>query len=43
MAAPLAGMYMWKSINNFAYRSDLQWQPVGDAEMRMYGDFLKIG
>lgn len=34
-------MYMWKSINNFAYRSDLQWAPVGDAEMRMFGDFLK--
>lgn len=36
------GMYMWKSINNFAHRKNLDWAPVGDGEMRMFGDFLKM-
>lgn len=35
------GFYMWKSVNAYAMRKQLDLQPVGEGEMRMYGDFLK--
>ncbi|KAB0266804.1 ABC transporter substrate-binding protein [Microvirga brassicacearum] len=37
------GMYMWKSVNNFAHRKKLGWVPAGEGEMRLFGDYLKLG
>lgn len=35
--------YMWKSVFNWAHRAGIEWKPIAEAEMRMYGDYLKIG
>lgn len=36
------GLYMWKSVYNWAHRSGIKFQPVGDSDMRMHGDYLKL-
>ena len=37
------GLFLWKSVYNWAYRKGLKWTPTNGAEMHLYGDFLKIG
>lgn len=37
------GMYLWKSVYNWAHRADLSWTPIADSDMRMYGGYLKLG
>ena len=34
--------YLWKSVFNWAHRSGIEWKPIAEAEMRMYGDYLKL-
>jgi peptide/nickel transport system substrate-binding protein len=34
--------YMWKSVFNWAHRTGIEWKPIGESEMRMYGDYLKL-
>jgi len=36
------GYYMWKSVYNWAHRSDITFVPRPDGEMRMFGDYLKL-
>lgn len=36
------GLYLWKSVYNYAHRSDLDWIPRPDGEMRMFGDYLTL-
>lgn len=36
------GFYLWKSVYNWAHRSDIGWTPVADSDMRLYGDYLKL-
>ncbi|MGV8938613.1 MAG: ABC transporter substrate-binding protein [Allorhizobium sp.] len=36
------GFYLWKSIYNWAHRSDITWYPRPDGEMRMFGDYIKL-
>jgi peptide/nickel transport system substrate-binding protein len=37
------GLFLWKSVYNWAYRKGLTWTPTNGPEMHLYGDFLKIG
>jgi peptide/nickel transport system substrate-binding protein len=37
------GMYLWKSVYNWAHRTGITFTPISDSDMRMYGGYLKIG
>ena len=34
--------YLWKSVFNWAHRTGIEWKPIAEAEMRLYGDYLKF-
>jgi peptide/nickel transport system substrate-binding protein len=36
------GLFLWKSVYNWAHRSGITFTPVADSDMRMYGDYLKL-
>ncbi|MGU3399933.1 ABC transporter substrate-binding protein [Brucellaceae bacterium D45D] len=36
------GMFMWKSVYSWAHRADIDWTPIADTDMRMFGDYLKF-
>ena len=36
------GYYLWKSVYNWAHRSDYEWIARPDGEMRMFGDYLSL-
>jgi len=36
------GMYLWKSVYNWAHRANIAFTPISDSDMRMYGDYLKV-
>ena len=33
-------LVMWKSLYNWAHRSNITWVPIADSDMRMYGGYL---
>lgn len=36
------GYYLWKSVYNWAHRSDIEFVPRPDGEMRMFGDYMAL-
>ena len=36
------GMYLWKSVYNWAHSSKYVWTPLADSDMRMHGGYLKF-
>lgn len=36
------GYYMWKSVYNWAHRSDIEFIPRSDGEMRMFGPYVTL-
>lgn len=37
------GLFLWKSVYNWAHRKGITWKPASGSEMHLYGDYLKIG
>lgn len=36
------GMYMWKSVYNWAHKANFDWKPIADTDMRFYGGYFRV-